>query len=302
MNHKEKPTTAWFRAQLQSNATIHHALLPEPPSYFGYTTELSQEHIHYKIHAEPNQDPTVMVIGGLHADETISSEILIHTILPNTDIPHVAIPVANPLAYMTGTRGWIAQNPDGSHAMIDLNRQFPLSTNPNNPALSLHTPEAMLLFDILEQFPSLGLLISIHEDPELGHPHNPGGIYLYDHPPHEYIDLEYWRIQHLFHALEVDLHHHGFPLFTGNDDLGNAIINGYVYQPAVQADTTVCNDRTFEIFAAHLATQEILPQDFRVITIEIPGGYSTEQKTEALAVITDTFLVPIIRKKGLLPK
>jgi len=298
---------SWYTSTIFPDGAITHTPLESAPNPFSISSIDPYDRIHYKIHTSTSRTPTTMFIGGLHADELEGPTILMEEILPRTTIPHIAIPCANPYAAWFETRGWNMQKPDGQLNVIDLNRQFPLAPDGHHPNSQLTMPDAILLSNILCTFPQVGLLLSIHEDHEFGSNYStrPGGIYVYDHAPSAPKDLEFPRIQHQMNILERHLHNHAFPLFTGYDDphdpaLQNYVDNGYVYQPVKKEDRTYCDHKPFQVFAAHLTNQGVLPPDFRALVIEIPGQLSRERKREAVQLLFDHFIFPLIQQKGLL--
>jgi hypothetical protein len=159
---------------------------------------------------------------------------------------------------------------------VDINREFPAGEMPTYP-------QAMLLRRVIDKFP-IKYLFSFHED----YVDEPHPFYMYDDTQNTHDLVMEQRVQRLWNVLNGTLKQQGFETYTGLDDLGNQIINGYV-----RTTTSDHYDRTLESYLVDLGRRGI-GQVQRSFTFEVPGHESIAVKQTYLKHILGEFVIPII--------
>lgn len=169
-------------------------------------------------------------------------------------------------------------HPEAVHARtreangIDINRQF------SEPGEMPAYPQAQLLRKMADKFPLL-YVFSFHEDNEYP-------FYFYDIPQHTNDAVMENRAKRLRDGLIEAVKQQGLATYSGPDDLGYQIRDGYVLTPAPEN-----YDNTYETHLVDLGARG-LGTVVRSWVFEIPGHETIDQKQQHVSLILDKFVLP----------
>ncbi len=286
----------------------------------------------------PDNPVTVALIGGLHADEEqapiIAATLFENQSFPRLEAwnTHIAAAMLGRREWVrpfqvNETLDTVPQRErvrmkNGKEVRqggvlgrkIDLNRQFPIPSDAHSWRDAFGAvvyPEAKLLLTMMKDNPNIQYVFSFHEDPEFGHKDHPkpgveqltrDGVYFYDMPHDARRDTDKAMVGEIKTTLGNALTEAGFTLFHGVDDpndpaLGYFADHGYIYQPLINTQGERTIDGTFESAVVELGRLGITNVD-RAFSFEVPGGLAPQRKTQIIDIITNTFILPFLAKKG----